>query len=105
MHDIRRRQREDPQESAEGSSGDIVALSQSIRFLAEAEDIRQVRQRIADLQDQARNYRRMHAEADDLNSARARFYHDEAQEISFEVAKLQENLIATPPRHNTTPRS
>jgi hypothetical protein len=47
----------------------------------------------------------MHAEAEDLNSAWARFYHDEAQEISFEVAKLQENLITTPPCHNTTPRS
>jgi hypothetical protein len=47
----------------------------------------------------------MLAEADDPNSAQARFYHDEAQEISFEVAKLHENLITPPPHHNTTPRS
>jgi phage host-nuclease inhibitor protein Gam len=57
--------------------------------------------RIADLQDQARNYRRMYAEADDPRSARARFYHEEAQEIASEVASLQEQLIATPPRHIT----
>ena len=102
-HSTRRRQREDPQLS-EGS-GDIVALSQSIRFLAQSEDVRQVRRRIGELQDQARNYRRMYAEDDDPSSARARFYHDEAQAIALEVASLQEQLITTPPRHNTTPRT
>lgn len=102
-HSTRRRQREDPRLS-EGS-GDVVALSQSIRFLAQSEDVRQVRRRIGELQDQARNYRRMYAEDDDPSSARARFYHDEAQAIALEVASLQEQLITTPPRHNTIPRT
>jgi hypothetical protein len=47
----------------------------------------------------------MYAESDDPNSARARFYHDELQVITAEITGLQEQLIATPPRHNTTPRS
>jgi phage host-nuclease inhibitor protein Gam len=83
-----------------------LALSNSIRFLAQAEDVRQVRRRIADLQDQARNYRRMYAESDDHSSARARFYQDEAQELATEIASLEEQLITrTPVHHNTTPRT
>ena len=78
----RRRRHEETQGS---SSGDLFALSQSIRFLANAEDDRQVRRRIADLQDQARNYRRMLAESDDPSSARARFYLEEVQQINEEI--------------------
>ena len=94
----------------------IYVLSQSILVLAQsedaregrrqiAEDVRQVRRRITELQDQARNYRRLYAEDDDPSSARARFYQDEAEEIASEVASLQEQLITTPPRNNTTPRT
>ena len=101
----RRRQSEeqDPQQAA--PSQDIFVLSESIRFHARAEDGRQVRRRIAELQDQARNYRRMFAESDDPNSARARFYQDEVQQITEEIASLEEPLIATPTSQNTTPRT
>ena len=52
-------------EQPKESSRDIFALC----FLAKAEDVRQVCQRIANLQDQARDYRRMFAESDDPTTA------------------------------------
>ncbi len=65
-HGANRQQRH---EETQESSGDVFALSESICFLAKAEDDRQVRQRIANLQGQARNFRRMFAEADDPSRA------------------------------------
>lgn len=102
----RRRQskNQQPQQQA-APSQDISDLSESIRFHARAEDGRQVRRRIAELQDQARNYRRMYAESDDPNSARARFYQDEVEQIMHEIASLEEPLIATPISRNGTPRT
>jgi hypothetical protein len=84
---------------------DIFDLSQSIRFVSKAEDDRQVRRRIAELQDQARNYRRMYAESDDPNSARARFYQDEVEQITHEIASLEEPILRTPISQNRTPRT
>ena len=97
----RRRQRQDEHQQA--SSRDIFALSESIRFLAKAEDDRQVRRRIADLQDQARTLRRMYAESDDLNSARAQYYQNEVQQIAEEIAALEQPMIRTPISQNGTP--
>ena len=120
------------QESERQESGDIQALSDSIRVLAESEtrraqlhvesedrrtlaenhrarlrdngeNSRHVRQRIGDLQDQAREYRKMYAETDDANSRRAQFYHAEEQRITSEIAALSESLVATPTRGNITP--
>ncbi len=99
----RRRQRQD--EQPHESSCNIFALSESIRFMAKAEDDRQVCRRIADLQDQARNFRRMYAESDDLNSARAQFYQNEVQQIAEEIASLGQPLISTPISRNGTPRT
>jgi len=100
----RRRQRQHDEQEA--PFRDILALSQSIRFLAKAEDDRQVRRRIADLQDQARKFRRLHTESDDRNSARAQFYADEVKQITDEIASLAEQpLIATPLSQNRTPRT
>ncbi|KAI2505085.1 hypothetical protein MHU86_9361 [Fragilaria crotonensis] len=98
----RRRQREQP---TAPYRDDIFDLSQSIRFLSKAEDDRQVRRRISELQDEARRYRRMYAESDDPNSARARFYLEEAQQIAREIESLEEPLIATPISRNGTPRT
>ena len=98
----RRQQQHDEQEAP---IQDILALSQSIRFHAKAEDDRQVRRRIADLQDQARNFRRLHAESDDANSARAQFYADEVKQITDKIASLEQPLIATPLSQNRTPRT
>ena len=67
----RRRQSDGDEQLQTAAQQDIFDLSQSIRFVSKAEDDRQVRRRIAELQDQARNYRRMFAESDDPNSARA----------------------------------
>jgi hypothetical protein len=100
----RRRQRQHDEQD-EAPSRDIFALSQSIRFLAKAEDDRQVRRRIADLQDQARNFRRLHAESDDPNGARARFYEDEVKQIAEEIASLEQPLTTTPISQNRTPRT
>jgi hypothetical protein len=100
----RRRRRQD-EEQQPSPQGDIFDLSQSIRFVAKADDDRQVRRRVAELQDQARNFRRMFAESDDPNSARARFYQDEVEQIAYEIASLQESLIATPISRNATPRT
>ena len=100
----RRRQRQDEHQQPE-SSRDIFALSESIRFLAKAEDDRQVRRRIADLQDQARTFRRMYAESDDLHSARAQFYQNEVQQIAEEIAALEQPMITTPVSRNGTPRT
>jgi hypothetical protein len=101
----RRRRRQQDEEQQPSRQGDIFDLSQSIRFVAKTEDDRQVRRRIAELQDQARNYRRMFAESDDPNSARARFYQDEVEQIAQEIASLQEPLITTPISRNATPRT
>jgi hypothetical protein len=114
-HGTRRRRREDHEES-EGPAEDILSLSQSLRYLADSEndrahllahreDQRQVRHHVAELQDQARDYRRMYAEADDPTSTWATFYLEEAQRIALEIAALHKNSIATPVRHNTTPRT
>jgi phage host-nuclease inhibitor protein Gam len=84
---------------------DIFDLSQSIRFVSKAEDDCQVRRCIAELQDQARNYRRMNAKSDDPNSAWAKFYQDEVEQIAHEIASLEEPLIATPTSRNGTPRT
>jgi hypothetical protein len=112
----RRRRREDRDES-EGPSEDILSLSDSLRYLADSEresshlladreDSCQVRRRVAELQDQARDYRRMFAEAADPSSSRATFYHEEAQRIALEIWNLQEeNSARTPTRQNTTPRT
>jgi len=100
----RRRRRQD-EEQQPSPQGDIFDLSQSIRFVAKADDDRQVRRRVAELQDQARNFQRMFAESDDPNSARARFYQDEVEQIAYEIASLQESLIATPISRNATPRT
>jgi hypothetical protein len=54
---------------------------------------------------QARNYRRMYAESEDPTSSLARFYQEEEQVMRSQVASLQEQLIATPVRQNTTPRT
>ena len=97
----RQRQHEEPNES----SRDVFALSESIRVLAKAEDDCQVRRRIADLQDQARNHRRMYAESDDLSSAQAQFYQDEVQQIADEIAFLDQPLTSTLIRQNGTPRT
>ena len=101
----RRRQSDDKEQQQTAAQRDIFDLSQSIRFVSKAEDDRQVRRRIAELQDQARNYRRMYAESDDPNSARARFYQDEVEQITHEIASLEEPLIATPISRNGTPRT
>lgn len=55
---------------------EIFARSQSICFLANADDNRQRRHRIADHQDQARSYHRILAESDEPSSAQARFYQE-----------------------------
>ena len=101
----RRRQIDDEEQQQTAAQRDIFDLSQSIRFVSKAEDDRQVRRRIAELQDQARNYRRMYAESDDPNSARARFYQEEVEQITHEIASLEEPLIATPISRNGTPRT
>jgi hypothetical protein len=83
------RQQTQQDEPPQESSQDIFALSDSIRFLAKAEDVRQVRLRIANLHDQARNYGTMFAESDDNpTSARARFYKNKVQRITDEIATL-----------------
>jgi hypothetical protein len=110
----RRRRRQDPEE-LDGQSDDIVALSESLRFVAESEraravlladreDVRYVRRRADALQDQAREYRRMYAETDDPDSSRAKFYQDELKRIELEIATIQQE-VRTPTRQNTTPRS
>ena len=101
----RRRQSGDEEQQQTAVLRDIFDLSQSIRFVFKAEDDHQVRRRIAELQDQARYYRRMYAKSDDPNSARARFYQDEVQQIAHEIALLEEPLIATPISRNGTPRT
>ena len=93
------------EETQGSSSGDLFALSQSIRFLANAEDDRQVRRRIADLQRPGSNYRRMLAESDDPSSARARFYQEEVQQINEEVEALLQPFNATPISQIGTPRT
>jgi protein subunit release factor A len=73
------------------------------------EDARQVRRRIADLEDKGLDYRRMAAESHDPDLKT--FYQGEVREIASKIASLQEELsrsehmIATPVRHNTTPRT
>jgi hypothetical protein len=110
----RRRQRQD-REELDGQSDDIVALSESLRFVAESEsaraellanreDVRYIRRHVDALHDQARDYRRMYAETDDPNSSRARFYQDELQRITFEITTIQQE-VRTPTRQNTTPRT
>ena len=113
-------------------TGDIKALSDSIRLLAKSEthcahlmvesadrrtasenhrahlqedgeNSQHIRQRIGDLQDSARKYRKMYAEADDTSSRRALFYHEEEQRITSEIAALLDTLTATPRRKNITP--
>ena len=83
----RRRQRQNEDQPA--LQGDISELSQSIRFVSKAEDDCQVRRRIAELQDQSRNFRRMLAESDDPNSARARFYQDEVEQLHTRLHLLK----------------
>jgi hypothetical protein len=95
------RQGEEPRKS----SCAIFALSESIHFLAKAEDDPQIRRRITDLQDQARNFKRMYADSDDLNSAQAQFHRDEVQQIAEEIASLDQPLTSTPISRNGTPRT
>ena len=94
----RRRGRQQYNENATTNS--ILTLSNSLRFLAAAEDTRSqlaadredernVRRRLYDLQDLARNYRRMYAEEDNQTSSRAMFYLEEGQRIQSEIEALQ----------------
>ncbi len=101
----RRRQSGDKEQQQTAVLQDIFDLSQSIRFISKAEADRQVRRRIAELQDQARNYRQMYDKSDDPNSAWARFYQDEVEQIAHEIASLEGPLIATPISRNGTPRT
>jgi hypothetical protein len=100
-----RRQQRQSEDRQPAMQGGIFELSQSICFVSKAEDDRQLRRRIAELQDQSRSYRRMLAECDDPNSARARFYQDKVEQSAHEIASLQEPLIATPISRNATPRT
>ena len=94
----RRRGRQQDNENA--TANNILTLSNSLRFLAAAEDTRSqlaanredernVRRRLYDLQDLARNYRRMYAEEDNQTGARAMFYLEEGQRIQSEIEALE----------------
>ena len=94
----------------------VRALSESLRFAAESEtaranlltdreDQRQVRQHVEHLEDQAEDYRRRYAEADDPTSRQARFYLEAEQRIMSRIAAMEENALSTPTRNNTTPRT
>jgi hypothetical protein len=129
---IHAQRRGQPESVTKQDTGDIKALSDSIRVLVESEthrahlmvesadrrtasenhrahlqedgeNSRHVRQRIGDLQDRAREYRKMYTEADNTSSRRALFYHEEEQQITSEIAALLDTLTATPRRENLTP--
>jgi hypothetical protein len=101
----RRRQSGDAKQQQTAALRDIFDLSQSIRFVSKAEDDRQVRRCTAEIQDQARNYRRIYAESDDPNIAWARFYQDKVEQIAHKIASFEEPFIATPISQNGTPRT
>ena len=75
------------------------------RRVAEAERSAYLYRRIDNLRDQAREYRRMRAETDNPTSTRAIFYQEEEHRIVSEIEAIEHNLVGTPTRQNTTPRS
>lgn len=66
-------------------------------------NLRRIRSRIEQLQDQRREYRRFFAEAEDRTSSRAQFYETEVNDISQQITLLENELVSTQSHHNTTP--
>jgi hypothetical protein len=70
------------------STESLDALTNSIATWTSAENSRQVRRRIGELEDEARNYRRMYAELVDHSTDLAIFYQNEANDIASQIKKL-----------------
>ena len=73
------------------------------RLADNIENVRRLRSRIDQLQDQRREYRRFFAEAADQTSSVAQFYETEVNDIGQQITLLENEILSTPSHHNTTP--